>query len=596
MRTKLHRSQLLTLASWLFLFCILIFYFMYLLPRKGADFGDEGYYLYSAWAATQSAIPLDTLIPQAPSYILNAVFMTLGIKEYLHFRFIYYAFIVLSLFVFVKGTYRGSKTPEIYPIIVSVGLLGTMTTLLSYHNAPVLLLLMSNGLFFFFISGEHNFQRLLFACLSGAVIALSGFINMSLLPAASLNVLVLYYLHRNERHKNAYLGGFILALIVLFYWYISTIGMAELLRTNTVHSIEKTFSKFEMIFLFLIRWFVVFGLIFVIGKMVRMIKMFRNINTFRIGVTILPFITMFYVLSICQYAFGIDWISATPIEWIKNINVEWGTGRWITGWNLLMRGALGALGLSLFSLAVLTCYDTGETFRRIALSSVFVVLYCYSQLATTSTGPETSIIFYSGPLTVIAFLLFFDRCANHAQDGSHRNFSLIIISICLVLVVLAGLVYQTNYSFNGTPAYVRKELIHVPNLEGILDVHQRRELLERLYDIYRSNNCQDKTLLALASTPLLYYVFEKGAPGGASEIDPLYNWPEKEMLDALNDKKGWCVFWDSGSYSGKEWEKVKHLHTYLINNSTMIQGVGRDNEQYSNYFTEPYSEFTVYIK
>ncbi len=583
------------LAAWLIFAVFLFGFFMELLPRKGFDFGDEGYYLYSAWAASQEGVKLDTFIPQAPAYILNAVFMKIGVREYLHLRMMYYAVIALSLFIFVKGVYGERKAPDLLPVIIALGFLGTMTTLLSYSNAPVLLLLLSNGLFYLHLSAKQNIFKFLLAFFSGASVAVSGFVNMAILPAALLNVLVFYYIHRTEKYKNVYLLGFIVAVASLFYWYVSNIGMNELFRTTVAHSLQKTYLKAETTALFLSRWFVLFGMVYALVHLFNKCGFSVRISTFCLGVFILPLLTIFFVLVIIQYSFGIDLLSAAHANWLRNYNIDWGTGRWLTGWRLLMREAMGALGLSLFSLALITCHDESTSYRRLRWTGIFITLYCFAHLSTTATGLETSLIYYSGPMLAIAFLLFYNHYNQRSGTSRYGKWVPAVLHSCLILIFGAGLIYQINYSFNGSPSYAKKETINVPTLHGIMDVSHRKEMIENMYEIYWNNNCQGKPFIALSLTPLLYYVFAREAPGDGGHIHPSINWPEQEMFRILAEKAEWCVFWNR-NYSDMDQDKVERLQSYVSDNSTLIRRVGGHHEAYSNYFKEPYSEFIVYIK
>jgi hypothetical protein len=588
-------GRLYRIVAWI-LFAVFLFgFFMELLPRKGFDFGDEGYYLYSAWAASQEGIKLDTFIPQAPAYILNAVFMKIGIRDYLHLRIVYYAVIALSLFIFIQGVFSERKTPDLCPVIVALGFLGSMTTILSYSNAPVLLLLLSNGLFYLHLSTKHNIIKCLLALFSGAVIAVSGFVNMAILPAAILNVLVFYYIHRTENYKNVYLIGFILTVASLFYWYLSNIGLNELFRTTVAHSLQKTYLKAEATTLFLSRWFVLFGMVYALVYLFNKYRLSLRISAFCMGVLILPILTTFFVFVIIQYSFGIDWLNAANIAWLRNYNIDWGTGRWLTGWRLLMREAMGGLGLSLFSLALVTCHDATASYKRLRLTGIFVTLYCFAHLSTTATGLETSMIYYSGPMLAIAFLLFYGHYDQRPSTSGYGIWVPAILHGCLILIFGAGLIYQTNYSFNGSPSYAKKEKINVPALHGIRDVSHRKEMIENMYEMYWKNNCQSKPFIALSLTPLLYYVFSREAPGDGGHIHPSINWPEQEMFRILAEKAEWCVFWNS-NYSDMEHDKVERLQSYLSDNSILIRRVGGHHEAYSSFYKEPYTEFIVYIK
>jgi hypothetical protein len=198
-------------------------------------------------------------------------------------------------------------------------------------------------------------------------------------------------------------------------------------------------------------------------------------------------------------------------------------------------------------------------------------------------------------MLAIAFLLFYARYDEHSGASSYGKWISATITGCLGLIICAGLIYQFNYSFNGSPGYAKKEKIDVPKLNGLMDVPQRKEMIEEMFSIYGENNCQSKSFISLALTPLMYYLFDREAPGNGSHIHPSINWPEQEMVSLLSEKREWCVYWNS-NYSDMDQKKVEQLQSYLADNSTIIRRVGGHNEAYSNYFKEPYSEFIVYIR
>jgi len=82
---------------------VLAFLMLVVAPGRGAGWMvDDGLFLANAWNFIHG-FGLDGMLPQQPVYLVNALFMQLGMTEILHQRFAYYALWIMGAWVFFSG-------------------------------------------------------------------------------------------------------------------------------------------------------------------------------------------------------------------------------------------------------------------------------------------------------------------------------------------------------------------------------------------------------------------------------------------------------------------------------------------------------------
>jgi len=125
------------ILPWALLVLISVFYVFELLPSKGITYRDEGWLLYSAWAAVTPGVPLDTRLPQQAAFFFNGALMLLGFENYYAFRLSLHVLLLTSFLIFFTGIYAKDEKPTlIFPLLGALGLFCTRDTLISYNNSP----------------------------------------------------------------------------------------------------------------------------------------------------------------------------------------------------------------------------------------------------------------------------------------------------------------------------------------------------------------------------------------------------------------------------------------------------------------------------
>src|SRR5215831_7011391 len=94
------------IVGWTWLVLVAVFLVVFLLPRKGVDFGDEGWVLSASLSAARGR-HLNQAIPQAPFWVVNAALMAAGAGSYIAMRWAFYGLISASLAIALIAIDRG---------------------------------------------------------------------------------------------------------------------------------------------------------------------------------------------------------------------------------------------------------------------------------------------------------------------------------------------------------------------------------------------------------------------------------------------------------------------------------------------------------
>ena len=102
-------------------------------PGRGAGWAvDDGMFLANAWSFVHDG-KLEGMLPQEPVYLANALWMKLGVRELLHFRYIYYGLSFLSAAVFFAGLDPRHLSSPLVPIAVTAALTVAFSSVLPFY-------------------------------------------------------------------------------------------------------------------------------------------------------------------------------------------------------------------------------------------------------------------------------------------------------------------------------------------------------------------------------------------------------------------------------------------------------------------------------
>lgn len=556
------------ILGWLVLLAVTIFVFSYMLPRKGVGFADEGWFLSAALFAAEG-LELDTLIPPAPHYLVNATLMSIGIQNYLHLRYAYYLFIALSMYLFLTGLRRGQNGCYVVPVGIAFGLLTSFQSLISYKTAPVLFLLMALGLIFRCLDTQHSrWISVLLSCLAGFFLGLSSFVNFTIFPAAVLCCTVIWLSHRSNKIVLIMVSVFLTTFALFAGWYLSKIGLTEFLRPLGGHVIvwRRIFSILEYAAVWPVFCVCLFGTI-LIGKYFfpRHWHWFKTISDI-LRILLPPLVSLLFLMLIIGrlFDYNIYFFDNPMFKYIGDKLTE-ADGRLVR-----LARLIAFFGWAMLSLVLVAGVRKTTTFNRVALCAFIISTYWINQAFFSGHSYFESSIVYAGPM--LALVIYFVHHTFSVKDTRWpMTFAIsIILTVCFGISSCALYSIYYNHS-NYIPIYVEKRELFIPRLEGIMETPERAHTLEQLTKVYERFDCHNKIFITAQNTPLLHYIFDKKAPRGIGYIRPITIYPEKRIFEELNSKGDWCVFY-SKNYNEQRGEerKLKTLLEYLAENSKKI--------------------------
>ena len=121
-----------------------------------------------------------------------------------------------------------------------------------------------------------------------------------------------------------------------------------------------------------------------------------------------------------------------------------------------------------------------------------------------------------------------------------------------VVIIILGVYAQTHHAYRNSAPIYNHYKIKISPFKGIKTSKEKAILLNKLANLYSSNNCQKKLFIAYLGQPLLYYFFQRSAPYGISWLAPFYsnflrNADSRSLIELLEKNKHWCVF-DAQAY------------------------------------------------
>jgi len=542
-RFELHISPL-----WILVALSLAVLLLVVAPGRGAPLvDDDGLFLDMSWQVA-NGFGLNLQMPQAPSYLVNAALMTMGVHEILYFRYINYVVILLSSTVFFLGADRRRWGSPIAPLAVCASLFVSLDAIQNPNSLALAFFLMGAGLYFF-ASDTSGWKQSLLLVNSGLFFALCGFMHAAVALAMVLIVTIALVIDPSLRRK-ALWPVFLIVSILLWGIYLANLGLQNFLTTPAAHDASLRYLLFRVT---IITWFYVEAIAAYLVVLAFLGRERRKLA----HILLIVLITLFYGANLVAYIFQIPPPNPFPLHGVFLLSKE---GQWISR----LPGALAYYLLLFTGMRWLTenwseqLWKPNTSFYRraqVAVAESFnafsadvrarkwtIAVFGFVLLqASAAAGSDTSIsqgmVFLAGPTLGFSILMWGSL---HNSEETRSRLYAPLVAILVGFCVLFTLAY--NHPTHQPILSRGRMVLHLSPLHGIYESPRYNASMAQLLDAYRENGCSDKVLITLVYTPLLYYIFQHPIPKEIGVLRPALYYPEDKVRAVLDPRRGWCVF------------------------------------------------------
>ncbi|MFZ5811866.1 MAG: hypothetical protein ACOY4F_07490 [Thermodesulfobacteriota bacterium] len=584
------RLDVLDLAGWAVFLAVAGFVFLFLLPAKGTEFTDEGWYLQASLAAATGQ-GFDSLLPQSPFYLIGAFFMKLGLTGVLAQRDIYHLLIVACLGLFAWGLTDRRPAAFCVSLGLSVSLTATLTSLLSYENTPLLFALAGMGLYAAARNRREkdraSGEALLLRVLAGACLGMACCINPTTGPTAAVLVVAAAIADRaGDAPLRLILAPAAGAAVVfggLFGWYLGSIGLSAFFTVPATYGLrlEKILSVLE----YTVQWPILLGAVFGAGQLWRRLSSRKPGPAGGLTCGLVAVLTLsLAVFMAAQAGFGAGrGVLAPAFRAAAGLGLAWiGRTPELLSFQLLL-----FFGFAFLTLALLGGSGTGRAWRLAAAAAGIIGLYWFNQEILTA-APVSLKTFFAGPLYLTAFFLL-HRLARQGDENRAGPRTALVFA-CFLTVAACAVFTSVNFSHPGhvSPLGPKVET-GLPGLEGLRDTPERAELLRGLAAAYARHDCAGKTLITFQKTSLLGYLFGRKLPDGLSYIWPHFRFPEDRLRQEIDSGRPYCVFVSKNGESDANWRATEPFLGYLAARSSHVETIRSQGDR------DPANPFTLYV-
>lgn len=484
---------------WLSSLAFIIFFFIYMLPHRGFDYTDEGYYLYD------NINLINGIVPQYGFYsLLNIIPYSLGLNYYLIYEIYNSLIIVLatSIIFYANGLHK----KNIFPITLIVMLLIPNIPMISYQNVPSYLLLISFGL----IILSQKKDSFLLSILALFFLSFSSFANIALLPAIIFNLIIFMFI--NKRRKSLLVIYIAICTLFIYFYLDSPINIFSYAKedpdnnfvsvnhvlSNVYQLIHIVFASNNYIFLKLLSFAII----------VRTVSFNMKKNHYLVHVLI------FIVIYICHLIF-----TQTTSDLPANM------------------GFSNVLSLLLASVLL-----TNKN-NKILLAFTFIIIVYSAGLASSGFLNTAYHVSLMGPsaLVIIVFFVYSNiKIINHAFQKDALN---IAFCFALILVFIALLSDKINRSWPDERTFNTNAEIEHGFLHGVYTTPSKKKAYNDIISFYNKFECASKPLIAFPAMPLVYAMFDRQAFGNQGWVDRVagFNVSSNSLLDHTKGLDSWCT-------------------------------------------------------
>lgn len=529
-RDNLHYYFLWILPCFCYLFLVMV-----IAPQRGAAwFSDDGLFLKMSWDLANGH-GWDHMLPQAPSYLFNALLMKFGVNELLQFRVINYSLCFIGATLFFLGLDSHEKKSNFVPLAVTASILVYLNSVECPNSLALHFFLIGMGSYFLALHASSGW-RIASLVLSALFFALCGFTHAAMVIAVFIIGGLICFFDPNTRRS---FFPYLLAssLLCLWIWYVHKVGLSTLLKVPTYHETS-------------------------VGELLRRIYLILKF----MAVPLAYFIVIIWLSRRCSpkkthLIQTLLIFSPVILAFVSLVN-----GIWDLHWRFFglmdFHQIPGAVYYSLFYIifsSVGGAYFAFVKDKRVNLGSackfprewieknsfksqnykLFLAVAGFLLLpAGLAAGSNTAIlvglVYFAGPALGLALIIW------SKQAGKVKEIYLYGFSACWILVFLVFTLFYNHPSANP-PINNHGVVLSKAPLSSIVETVQYQKSLRQLEGLYEKNNCQDKLLLTLDNIPTIYYIFQHPSPPNIGIVRPLYYFPSNQILEMLQSNTRWCA-------------------------------------------------------
>ena len=569
-------------AGWIWLLAVAGFLAFFLLPRKGVDFGDEGWVLTSSWGVVHGW-HWDQVIPQAPTWAVNALLMAAGVESYLALRWAFYGLISLCVGAALLGLEPHAQQSGLRAGLVTFAGLTTLTSLIAYNTTPHYLILASVGLALLTADVERPAIRAALVLLAAAAASMGGFLNFTMYPAAfaSLGLAWVVSTRRGPVAATMVTAGVMSGIAVA--WYLREVGLSHFLHVPGGHGIHP--SRIVAGARVVLEWVAPAVLLrLALGFAtrgqsleVRQRWLHRGAAVTVLVVSVLLLSALLSGLQVCDCGGGIVRTLFAGASWIglEGLARLHYPGMIIATW-----------GVAVLVFAVTLCFRNTDVWRRgLALTGAIYACYVFQELFS-AMDPLYLFVYYAGPCLALGFYLLW-----HRADAIGRLFG----TAALGLTLTGAIAYSVSFTQPGVVSvWGAKADVPLPRLEGLKESPERIETLTSLVAAFEDNGCRGRTVVTFNTVPFLYYLFDTEPPRGLEYIFLPYFFDPDATLRTLESSASWCAF--------VSWNVLTRANAEPIRAEAngVIEYLKRRSGRVVSLSTRPtpvhqYDDFTLYV-
>jgi hypothetical protein len=512
-------------------------------PGRGAAwFSDDGLFLRMSWEAA-NGYGWDMMLPQSPSYLFDALAMKLGVIELLHLRWLNYTLCLLGSSLFFFGLDRRGLQSRITPLAITASMLVWLNSVECPNSLALHFFLIATGFYFFSIRSAVK-TNYLFLMLSALFFALAGFMHGAVAIAVIIIGAIICALNPVAR-RSLFMPLLLLALLGLWTWYISTVGLSTILRVPVAHetSLLELFHRVTLILKFPFLALLYFALTAYV------FKRFQKNALQSAQVFLSWWITALAACSLLWNIAGIQWrfpgwigmhqipgavyypllfilISAIGLKYIQFSQTQNTVGprlslsfssiaQFIGGW--FKQNGPGSKNHCLF----------------IAIAGFFLIPAGLA--AGSNTAILVGLVYFAGPAA--GLLLNIQSQADQFLWKRPERKGLVVAWITIFLA------FTLSYNHPTLEMPIEGGRIRLEGLplNGIVETKRYQTSLEQVQKIYTQYDCKNSVLLTMENIPALYYILQHAAPNSIGVVRPLYYFPVDEIRALLTNSAHWCV-------------------------------------------------------
>ena len=172
----------------------------------------------------------------------------------------------------------------------------------------------------------------------------------------------------------------------------------------------------------------------------------------------------------------------------------------------------------------------------LAVSGLFLVVAGYA----AGSGASFAICLSSfSPPALGTALIFWDSLEQ--KDKAYRWTSVVQVFLLIVWLSVFGMFAVTNLPTRELVIAHEMVTLRETPLRGIEVQPKYEKAVFQLRELYKSNGCQNVSLVTLDNVPMVYFILQRSMPNEFGVVRPVVYFPEEQVRGELNLQRGWCV-------------------------------------------------------